>query len=100
MEQQQSPPFMVTTIPRPYYYNDPGHASVTPFLGMFLAVVVLGAAAVVVGRLCSGGTLGSSTDRAYLGQEEMLLLHRRQASRQLPPAGSFSVVEHGELGEG
>ncbi|KAI4388390.1 hypothetical protein MLD38_000723 [Melastoma candidum] len=30
------------------------HISIAPFIGIFAAVVVLGAAAVVVGRVCSG----------------------------------------------
>ncbi|KAI4321017.1 hypothetical protein MLD38_034441 [Melastoma candidum] len=80
MEQQPSPPFMVNT-PQPHGYTDPAtHTSIAPFVGILLAVVVLGVAAVVVGRLCSGGRLRTSADRAYLAKYDMERWAERRCS--------------------
>ncbi|KAL8209216.1 hypothetical protein R6Q57_008628 [Mikania cordata] len=50
---QQPPPFP-PVIQEHAYKRDSGHGSVGPVIGVLAVIMVLGAVAVVIGRLCSG----------------------------------------------
>lgn len=65
--EQQPPP-----TPRPHEYDPSAtqiHASIAPFVCIFVAVVVLGMAAVAVGRVCSGKRKTSGS--CYQGKYDM-----------------------------
>lgn len=51
--QQQSPPFP-PVLQEQAYKPHSGHASVGPVIGVLAVIMVLGAVAVMIGRLCSG----------------------------------------------
>lgn len=54
---QQQPPPMVMT--QQAYTAHSGHGTVGPFIGVLAVIAILGAIAVVIGRLCSGrGIMG------------------------------------------
>lgn len=52
LQQQQQPPPM--EIGQQVYTSHSGHGSVGPVIGVLAVITILGAIAVVIGRLCSG----------------------------------------------
>lgn len=55
MSSLQQPPAMVTG--QQAYMDRPAHGSVGPVIGVLAVIVVLGAVAVIIGRLCTGGSV-------------------------------------------
>ncbi|GFQ04738.1 hypothetical protein PHJA_002617800 [Phtheirospermum japonicum] len=51
LQQQQPPP---TQMAQQAYRAHPGHGSVGPVIGVLAVITILGAIAVMIGRLCSG----------------------------------------------
>ncbi|XP_031132034.1 uncharacterized protein LOC116033433 [Ipomoea triloba] len=55
MNPLQQPPAMVTG--QQAYVDLPAHGSVGAVIGVVAVIVILGAVAVIIGRLCSGGSI-------------------------------------------
>lgn len=54
LEPQQQPPPPPLEVTQQAYTSQPGHGSIGPVIGVLAVITILGAIAVMIGRLCSG----------------------------------------------